>query len=540
MGVTMADLSMRPINPASTPPGPSSRKMPVPLVQEKAHRLGPADRAGDLGFERAPDLGGLGDCLGCDVGDDGTARSRHPGGSQFAREVFPGRSHESAVVGAGDIEAFGEADASGFRLLDCPGDAIGAAGKDDLSWGVEVGDIDVAVCGEFSHGGLVATDHCRHGAGGLFARFVHEPAAGGHESEAIGKRNRSGRRVRGELAERQSRTGSHLEAWDPLAEDGKTRKPMQIKCRLTIARARQCLGGPVSHDRREVGTENAGGLRKQAGCSRESLDEVAAHPDLLGALAGEQQNNRMAHFFTRVNRSGAALQTACSINSGARRIASSSGISGGVTAMVRSNAGRASSSTRPPMPTTGLDAGVRELGHPMWALAIECLRVETPFACDNEIRRRDRFVEFDQRGHHPEARDYSRATEREESEAKAARCAGAWRVGNRRREACSEGTQGTFKNLDLIGFHPFLWSEDARGAARSEQRVCDVAGGKNLDHLLGAGEPKTAEAAGGRRYRCRIVVVNSPGERQAIRAIRRQRPWEDSPSRLSPAHQADA
>ena len=34
-----------------------------------------------------------------------------------------------------------------------------------------------------------------------------------------------------------------------------------------------------------VVTENAGGLRKQAGCSRESLDEVASHPDLLGALA---------------------------------------------------------------------------------------------------------------------------------------------------------------------------------------------------------------------------------------------------------------
>ena len=91
--------------------GAEFEKSLVALGAEELHRFAPAHRSGDLRFERAPDFRRVGDRAGGDIRDDRNGRGGDGSGGEFRGQCLLGEAHETAVVGAGDLQRFGEADA---------------------------------------------------------------------------------------------------------------------------------------------------------------------------------------------------------------------------------------------------------------------------------------------------------------------------------------------------------------------------------------------------------------------------------------------
>ena len=136
------------------------------------------------------------------------------------------------MEGAGDCEFDGLSGAVFLGQGDCHDDFGGFAREDDLSGGIDIGDIHVGHGSQFPHAVLLAANDGRHGAFRSLAGFLHGAGAPVHKAKSCLKIEGSGCGVCGELPEREAGSGLKIEGGEFLFQNGKASEAVDIECGL--------------------------------------------------------------------------------------------------------------------------------------------------------------------------------------------------------------------------------------------------------------------------------------------------------------------
>ena len=100
----------------------------------------------------------------------------------------------------------------------------------------------------------------------------------------------------GEFPERKPSRGMKLEGWVFFFENGKTSKPMNIKCRLANRGFSQLFRWALEHDLAEGISKNLVSPLEESGSHRKFRSEILAHSDGLSTLT-RKEKREFFHIF---------------------------------------------------------------------------------------------------------------------------------------------------------------------------------------------------------------------------------------------------
>ena len=293
---TGVSLRVRFTRPASTPPGPSSRKSSTFSTSTRnsivsVHRTEPVTWRGKSGA----DLSRIDDWARGDVRDDRERRRLHRGRGELRRKRVSGALHEARVIRAGDVQLCGLADAAVAHDFQQRIDLRILAGEHDLAGAVEICHVHAELRGDLAHDGFIAADQRRHRAGRAFAGFLHQASALGDELQSVGKCERPRSGVRGEFAKRKSRRDVHRQLADFRAQRGEAGEAVDEQRGLAVCRLHELRLRTRKGDGAERTAEDRIRLAEKITRRRVLRGEIPAHAHGLGALPGKKECDAFCH-----------------------------------------------------------------------------------------------------------------------------------------------------------------------------------------------------------------------------------------------------
>ena len=299
-----ASGAMRLMRPVRTLPGPTSTNVVTPAAAMRSTARDPVDAGGQVLDELGP--GGLGgrDRAGVGVGEqrDGRVAERD---RRRARRASPRRPRPSAASGrrprpAGRSRAWRRA-----SLASSAPASIAGRSPETTTWPgrVAVGDDERCRaprrrCDELREPGVVEADDRGHRAVAARAGRLHQPAALADEADAVVERDDARPRRAPSTGPSSGRRRRRAPA--PATPAAAQRSRSAARIAIEAARSagwafsvRSSASAGPSQASALIGSPRAASAAaKTAAAAGERVGEGAAHPDRLGALAGEDEGKR--------------------------------------------------------------------------------------------------------------------------------------------------------------------------------------------------------------------------------------------------------
>ena len=208
---------------------------------------------------------------------------------EFGGEFVLGALHQARVIGTGDVEFDGAADAEFLGLGDGGIDPGHGAREHDLAGGVEVGDVHIRGGGERLDLFFLAADQRGHRAFGGIAGFFHEGTAFADDSQAVFEREGAGGGVGGEFTEREPGGGDRGEVRQAFADQGERHQAVKVEGGLAARGFREFLVRAFEHDLRNGKPEGFVGLARPSRGRWRSVPRSPCPCPLSGRLVRKKE-----------------------------------------------------------------------------------------------------------------------------------------------------------------------------------------------------------------------------------------------------------